>query len=78
MWAWRYEGVGELTKTREGRRFVASLFLSLAILFGGMAWTMRVGRDCNGLYHALSHARESLERIQKTSATANTNGGATS
>ena len=65
MWTWRYEGTGELTKSGEGRRFVASLFLSFGIILIGMAWTMRVGRDSNQLFHKLSHTQEAVDGMRK-------------
>lgn len=63
--SWRYEGVGEEFGTREGRRFVASLALSLAILTAGIAWTLRVGAECGKLNHRLAHADDALEEMRQ-------------
>jgi hypothetical protein len=75
MWTWKYEGTGELTKSSDGKRFILSLFLSLAIVVGGMAWTMRVGKDCNQLFHKLSHTVESVDGMKEFVARAGTSGG---
>jgi hypothetical protein len=49
----------------EGRRFAGSVVLSLLIMLGGIAWTLRVGNDCSLIYHRLAHAKEALEGIQQ-------------
>ena len=75
MWTLKYEGTGSsLTKSSDGKRFVLSLFLSLAIVVGGMAWTMRVGKDCNELFHRLSHKQDGLNGMKKFIARAGTHG----
>jgi hypothetical protein len=65
MWSWRYEGVGKEMGSPEGRRFAASVVLSLLIMLGGIVWTLRIGGDCNLIYHRLAHATEALEGIQQ-------------
>jgi len=64
MWTWRYEGVGKEIRSADGRKFILSLAASLAILIGGMIWTMRIGQDCNRIYHHLAHSKEELNGLR--------------
>lgn len=69
-WSWRYEGVGKEMQSAEGRRFAGSLVVSLAILLTGIAWTMRIGNDCNKIYHQLAHTHEALDGLREVVKTA--------
>jgi hypothetical protein len=69
-WTWRYEGVGAEVGSGEGRRFVASLAVSLAILAGGIGWTLHAGKESNKLFHRLAHAEEALDGIRRVASAA--------
>lgn len=50
------------------RRFVAAVLFSLLVIAGGMAWTWRIGKESNRIYHALGHAEEEADSLRAMAA----------
>src|SRR2546423_152633 len=53
-------------KRRPAARLGLSLVVSLIVVLVGMAWTWRMGQKSARVYHALYHASEELEALEKT------------
>jgi len=47
------------------KRLMQSILVALAILAGGMFWTLQVAKDSHRLNHILGHERQGLEDLRR-------------